>query len=384
MRKRVLCFVFDGTGLGHLKRMSNIASRLNERFIVLLVTGMKEAAWLAPPECGLLLLPSTVALSLRDNSLAEPGHWIGGDTEVAMQIRRGLLRAAIRQFSPDAIVNDYLPFGRHGELRTILSEFPGRKYLVHRGIADKADDFLKGAELTKRTAEYDRIFVANSLAVVDTPTRDAWDEVVRAKATFVGLIGEHGRTETRSKSSDGSKFLNPTSSTIVCCSVGGGWLGEHLIRYCVALAAQNTGCIFYLQTGTMNNWNANNCQLPKNCVVLPPSSVWSAYLRTADIAICHGGYNSLVEGIAAGARLIAFPSRSGDEDEQRLNAIFFGAHYPVSLVSDYSSLAEAFASAVEASKREHRPVFPFDMNGASRIASIIKEDLDEDGSSLTS
>jgi len=57
-RKRILLFVFDGTGLGHLRRMSRIAERLQREFVVLVVTGMREAAWLVPASCEVMILPN--------------------------------------------------------------------------------------------------------------------------------------------------------------------------------------------------------------------------------------------------------------------------------------------------------------------------------------
>ena len=57
-RPRVLLFCHDGTGLGHLRRISRLAGALTEQFSTLVLSGVREASWIVPADCGLVMLPN--------------------------------------------------------------------------------------------------------------------------------------------------------------------------------------------------------------------------------------------------------------------------------------------------------------------------------------
>lgn len=50
-RKRILIFVHDGRGLGHLRRLCRLADQLKHDASVLFVTGHRDASYLVPKDC---------------------------------------------------------------------------------------------------------------------------------------------------------------------------------------------------------------------------------------------------------------------------------------------------------------------------------------------
>ena len=63
-RNRVLLSCHDGTGLGHLRRISRLAGVLQGQFSTLVLCGMREAAWIVPQECGFIRLPGIGMVSI--------------------------------------------------------------------------------------------------------------------------------------------------------------------------------------------------------------------------------------------------------------------------------------------------------------------------------
>src|SRR5579872_3365057 len=57
-QKRIIFFVHDGTGLGHLRRLARIAKNLQGPYSCLIVTGHRAAYWFVSEESEYVHLPS--------------------------------------------------------------------------------------------------------------------------------------------------------------------------------------------------------------------------------------------------------------------------------------------------------------------------------------
>jgi hypothetical protein len=89
----------------------------------------------------------------------------------------------------------------------------------------------------------------------------------------------------------------------------------------------------------------------------------------------------LVEAISGGARVIVNPIRTGNDDEQRVNALLFSPHYPVHLLREPADLESDLRSILEPVRSTRRPVSNLDFGGAARIRSTILGDLDSEPAS---
>src|SRR5438105_12585748 len=139
LQPRVLLFVHDGYGLGHLQRMARIAAALQGPSATLLVTGHRDAATLVRHPCEVLLLPSWVGLRPHRAAVWGRELWMQATLAEALQFRSELFSSVVKAFDPDAILVDYLPFGIADELRSGLHASRARKYWVLRGVVDRGD-----------------------------------------------------------------------------------------------------------------------------------------------------------------------------------------------------------------------------------------------------
>lgn len=372
MRRRILCFVFDGTGLGHLRRMSRIASVLQQDFSVLVVTGMREAAWIVPKGCEIVILPNLASVLAGQAQLLGRDRWLELSDESAIRMRRRLLRSIVTSFQPDAFIGDYLPFGRRGELYPTLEEATFKKYFVHRGVIDTSDRGMLAASGAEEIANYyDHIFIASDPRLVDVAQRDNWSPRVQNRASYMGFVVP----ETLPPASTTKREVVGRPRQLAVCSVGGGWQGEELALASIRLAATLPTWEFRVVLGAMSKLRARDAIAPRNCIVIEEDRELDYYHSVADIVVCHGGYNSIIESMVGGAQLIVYPSRKGADDEQAENAKLLAAYYPIILIGDTMSLEEAFQISMKRIKEEPKPGFPFSMCGAQRMRSHISTDL---------
>ena len=226
-RKRVLLFCHDGTGLGHLRRISRLAGALQNEFSTLVLCGMREAAWIVPPECGLIKLPDWEGMDSWRAERVGRRRWIDLSRAEATFFRAESIRRLVELYQPDAIIVDYLPFGHGRELDALFSNRKGLRYFLHRGVTDTSDHFLRGMATREIAAAYDRILVASDLRLGDIAVDDEYSDEARDKITYVGFIGP--KISARAG----------TWSPGVVCSGGSGYQAEDLMLECIRVAEGN-------------------------------------------------------------------------------------------------------------------------------------------------
>jgi predicted glycosyltransferase len=135
-RPRILIYVQDSWGLGHIQRVSRLARALQERADCLILCGHREAGWVISTEVEYVRLP-TLNTPLSKASMGE--FWgrpsllqLSRDDEA--RIRRKLIFGALDAFEPDVIVVENRPLGMNDELQGLLSDNHVRKVLLTRDI----------------------------------------------------------------------------------------------------------------------------------------------------------------------------------------------------------------------------------------------------------
>ena len=187
-QRRVLLLVHDGAGLGHLRRIARIAAALQGPAAALVVTGMREAAWIVPPEAEVLQLPGWAGLSSRRAAYYGRPAWLAVSEAEALAMRKRLLAAACEAFQPDAVVVDYLPFGHRDEWRDLLAGSGFRKYFILRGVVDTSDHFLQGTASDVLGETFDRILVTAEQRVVDVVREYGFRGPTARKTLYTGYV----------------------------------------------------------------------------------------------------------------------------------------------------------------------------------------------------
>jgi predicted glycosyltransferase len=362
-RRRVLLFCHDGTGLGHLRRISRLARVLQERFSTLVMCGMREAGWIVPPQCGLVKLPDWDGIDRWRADRAGRTPWIDLSRDQATRFRAEAIRDVARLYRPDALIVDYLPYGQRRELDVLFGARECRRYFLHRGTTDTSDhDALCGAATQEIADTYDRILVAADPRIVDLATEDRYCADARAKVAYVGFVApETGAAGARSRT--------------VVCSGGSGHQAEDLMRRCVAVACANPDITMKVVLGPRSRLSPADLTIPANCEVHPTREDLPELHRTAAVVVSSGGYNSVLESAIGGARLIVHPSRTGDEDEQRRFADRLAKYHPVHRLESLDALAAAVRTNWSAAVTHPARSLALQADGAVGIRTILEDDL---------
>ena len=369
---RVLLFCHDSKGgLGHLQRICRIASKLQSEgdFACLIVTGMKEAHWLVPDACELLKLPSWNGLSAARSRRNRVPQWLRLSRERAAELRARLLQSVGNAFEPDAILVDYLPLGLAGELQLLLERTPARKYLIHRGIADLEDrDFLWGDATRIIARQYDRILVTADSRVGDVAKESGFVDEAARKVAYVGYL----RPDVR-KAGRVPRIAKP----LIVCSCGGGILGSPVFTACLRAARALPEYEFRIILGPHGALERGvvAAGMTPNCRIVRIHRNLAALHRSATVVLTHGGYNSIMEAISGGARVLVAHIQRGETDERLRFQQRLSAYYPVRAVASLEQLSDELRTEVRRAETDGRPGFELDFTGFEEIARLLRADL---------
>lgn len=379
MRHRILAFCSESRGLGHLKRLSVIARRLAEQHSVLVVTSDHGAGELIQPPVEYMRIPP---LATSNPNSAE--HWdrpvfLDGQLKV-LPLRTELVAAAFRTYRPHVMITDFFPVGRGGELLPHLQNPVERclNYLVLRGVLGSESYtcslLFSPPTLRVLSRHYERVFVACDNRVFSASEYNFPDHISR-KITNVGYVYTPPDDDLRAVARASRKGQGDTPWIV--CAAGSGLSSERLIERCYQLALLREDCKFTIVLGPRSRLKlaeaAARCPHVQLRTYEPQLSV---LLSSCDIAIIHGGYNSLLESVYGGAAVIVVPYEA--EEEQLEHAKRLSTRSDVRLTS-LSDLEVTLDSCIVKHRMQSRACPPnLDVGGADKIAALINHDMESE------
>lgn len=389
-QKRLVFFVHDGSGLGHLHRTCKLIRSLQGIFSCLVVTGHRAASWLVPDYAEFVRVPHIDSL-IESRSLKRGRYpFVSASDEAAIRLRQSIVDATLRAFEPDAILVDYHPLGYRNELEPVLRNWDTLKYLVLRGVLESVEqtrsEFLEGLAGEALANWYHRILVATDRRICDVASEYGMPPQVAAKLTYVGYVssplkpGERERTRAERNVTNGTPWI--------VCSVGNGRNSRSLVGPCTELAASMSDAYFDVIHGSDSShgcWQGRvadffvegNIRYFKECRYL------SRLHGSADVVVTHGGYNALVEAMEGGARIVSCYAHGADSDayaEQRIHPERLAQFYPVRSLTSFQELPAAVTEMAREACAEQRPDVRsiLDFNGPESVLQVLMEDLDVD------
>lgn len=296
--------------------------------------------------------------------------------------RRERLLTIFAEARPDVLVTELYPFGRRRmkfELEPLLdlARSPGVDQpapLVVCSVRDivvpPADPDRMGEILDRIRRSYDLVLVHGDERLV--PFRRSFtraDDIADLIHSTGYLVGPMPRRQGPGAPGHGE----------VIVSVGGGAVGEPVLRAAVdarALCSQHDR-IWRVLVG-------QNCpeQLLRSIAASAPEGVYveraredfTQLLANCALSISQGGYNTVAEILALGARAVCLPFAGGKESEQSLRCSVLAQRGLVETVDADHLSAERVADAVErALSRRSGSGGVVDTNGAARSAALIAE-----------
>jgi predicted glycosyltransferase/glycosyltransferase involved in cell wall biosynthesis len=378
---RVLFFAHDGTGLGHLKRLSHLAEAIQGPCACLMVTGHSATSLVIPETIEFVHLPS------HDNLLPDKASYWGRepflklDRDHALAFRRQMLESVVNDFEPDIIVVDYLPLGHHSELKAIISKSPAQKYFIMRGVLDVPGnvrlDLLWGEAERALQYQFKKLLVAGDIRVCDIIKEYELRPEIADKVEYIGYVSapllKRNRDRIRTERGLSSNDL------WVVCSAGGGEFGEEFIRECERLSCYFPDIYFDIIFGPRANSEWPFCSgdifiSGKTRYLRGPRNLGKLH-GSADIIISTGGYNSMVEAMEGSATIICSPSQKRKSGEQYTHASRLREFYPIEIAEEPSQIKRILQEIISTPREKVNIRSVLDFSGIEKFREILFNDL---------
>jgi predicted glycosyltransferase len=382
MARRVLLYSHDTVGLGHIRRVTRIASHLAERdgdSTILILTGSAVAdSFRLPANVDVVKLPS---FRKAENSRYVPRRLeIGHDRFVAL--RRELIRGAVEQFEPDVLVVDKVPLGVDGELRPALDAL--RRRAPHCRVVLSLRDILDSPrEVTRSWSRdgiwdalrdfYDDVFVWGMRDVYDVIEAYAVPGDIAPKFSYCGYIAPARPPSTNGRSRFAGKKL-------VIATVGGGEDGSFLLsQFLRSLphAEQKFASVVLTGPDLAAERRASLAQLIPSCgrpvFLIDFAAHADRLLSAADVVVSMGGYNTISEIVSRGGRAIVVP-RTTPRKEQLIRAERFHELGLLRMIRPEKLTPERLACALdeELLGTTRQPRLALDFGGLDRSADLLE------------
>jgi predicted glycosyltransferase len=359
----VLIWVQHLLGTGHLSRALTLASALTSRGLdVTVASGGPPAPWLDPDRARLVQLPPIAASGIDFAALLDATA--REVDEPLWQRRREALLGLFRDTAPRVLVTEMFPFGRRAFRRELLPLLEAAQASGTARVASVRDILVAKGEperyrwmLDLAIDHFETILVHGDPAVVPFAasfpfTADLGDRLVetgfivppiRLPASAIGL-GE------------------------VLVSAGGGRVGRRLLE--TALMARS------LLPADSPTWRLIASEslatgAGPGIIVDRQRPDFRDLLGNSLLSVSQAGYNTVVEALVIGKRMVLVPFETAGENEQWTRAARLEELGLARTVRESDLSPARLATAVAAALADPLPRGAVDLDGAARSSAII-------------
>lgn len=373
MSSRVFFYVQHLLGIGHLRRAAAVARALVAAGAeVTFVSGGEPVPSIGLGGAELVQLPPASAADSGFSAIVDAA---GRPIDTAWQEARcRQLLALFAERQPDILLIEMYPFGRRQfrfELLPLLdaASKAGRPPLIACSLRDilvdkgRADRRAEAVKLVERY--FDLVLVHGDPRLVTLDRTFAEADRLGGKLRYTGYVVEQTIAAGASDRDLGE----------VLVSAGGGAVGAPL--FTAAIAAKP------LSRHRHRNWRlVTGRNLPAGEVASITQQAEAAgiavdsfladfprRLQSCLLSISQGGYNTVMELIAARCPAVIVPFAEGGESEQALRGRLLAERGILQLVEPAALTPAALAAAID---RAIQPAdLPLDLDGAARTASLL-------------
>ena len=381
-RARIMLHVQHLLGSGHTRRMAAIARALDAAGAeVLMASGGMPLDGLDTGDATLLQLPPVRSADASYTLLLDAD---GEPIDDAWRHRRAacLLKAAA-QFAPHLLLVETFPFGRRMlrfELLPLIEALRTRRprARVHVSVRDIIEPPRKAGRAEQTVALLDSLFdgvlVHSDPRLVTLPMSFPLAADIGVPVRYTGYVVDEHATGS---GDDGAGE--------VLVSAGGGPVGAALLECALeahALSkAEVTRWRVLLAPGLPPALGERlRAGAPDGVLVEPNRRDFRSLLARCRVSVSQAGYNTLLEALVAGARVVAVPYAEAAEREQSLRAEIFAAAGMLRTISPARLSADTLARAIDAAALDTTRAPPIDTDGAATSARLLLADL-ADGAS---
>jgi predicted glycosyltransferase len=374
---RVLIWVQHLWGVGHLRRMTRIADALGRRgaAVTLVSGGLPVPAF----ETGHFALRRLSPVQTGDAAFSTLRRQDGQDADgILMAGRTVELLGIFHATQPDILITELFPFGRRKfrrEMLALLQAARGRRPrpLILSSLRDivepPSDPARNRAYLGWVSAYYDALLVHGDPGFLKLEASAAWLDQLRLPIHYSGYAGPAPPLVPTQKS--------PDERPGILVSTGGGRGGARLLDLAAQAARLAGGGLRWRLVG---GWHAESPASEQNgtfysgCEIVrePARDDLPALMGAAALSVSRAGYNTVVEGLAAGIPLILVPDTAGGQREQTMRAEALALRNLALHLPEAQLTPQILARTVRACLELPPPRHRIRLNGAVVTARIIE------------
>jgi len=383
---RLLFYVQHLLGIGHQRRAATLTRGfMRAGFDVTLVSGGHEVPGLNIAGARLAQLPPTRATDLFFKNLVDEND---RPIDEAWKARRvAALLDAWRQADPHILLFELFPFGRRQmrfELLPLLeaATAPGRRRPL---IVSSVRDILVGQHKPERNAEmvalirqwFDHVLVHGDPDLVPFERTFPPAAEISDRLHYTGyVVDETGRKGPPGSPGDGE----------VIVSAGGGAVGDALLK--AALLARPLSTARDLPWRVLVGIKVEDAVFaelanlaPDGVTVERARGDFPSLLMNARLSISQGGYNTVMEVLAARVRAVVVPYAGGIETEQTLRATLLAGRGRLQVVDETAMTPRTIATAIDRALTGPAPgSIALKTDGADESARLLQGWVGQQGS----
>ena len=360
-------------GTGHLRRALLIAEALaGSGAEVVIANGGLPSPWPVPGGIGLAQLPPVTVRGADMTDLVDAkGHPVTDALRAERRDRLSRLAASLR---PTLLLTELFPFGRRAfrsELLPLLDAVRARGGGVAASVRDvlvsKVDASRQLWMRDLAVERYAAVLVHGEESLFPFGLSFPFADALGARLHYTGFV------------QPALDLAAPTDQAAVVVSAGGGAVGATLLD--IAAAARPLTRFAdrpWLLVGGSRlppaRREALKAVLPRGVNLAHHRDDLPALAAAAEVAVSQAGYNSVVEGLAGGARMVLVPFSHGQEDEQSKRARRLAEQGLATWLPEPGLTPHRLAAAIDAAAgrpRAHLPASSF--GGAARTAAILAD-----------
>jgi predicted glycosyltransferase len=383
--KRIALYWHNGRSLGHTVRSATLGQALLDHIpdsIVVGITGASKGFELLPSAMDLIKIPSYLTYDNAEGTRTTPV--LSLVKEQFQLIRENLISTFVRDFEPHALIVDFHPQGKDGELIPAVINSPNtHKVLGLRGILVSKEETDRDFFNPRQVAFMQEHFSAVHIYIDEHIFRlEDYYTIPTSLSAMFQYTGYVTRPTSSSQGEARTLLQLEAEARIIVVSFGGGQGSEPIWQSIIhgLSKIQKQFDYAYLSAGPYLETDAY--ERLQTQVSQHPTWTWTrllhplpAWIKASDFFIGSGGYNSLAEVIAAGTNALIIP-RQLNEREQELHAtrlanlqVFRIANLEAILCEDVNSLLEM---CMKEPYPDHRDV-KIAIDGAQQSARLIQE-----------
>jgi predicted glycosyltransferase len=368
---RVLLAVTHLLGTGHLVRTALIAEALAARGVATtLVSGGMPVPGLAAGGARIVALPPLRAVDASFARLVDADG--RGADDALFAARRARLLAILAETAPHVVVVEQYPFGRRklaGEFASLLDAARASGAVTVGSVRDvvQRSDAKRVAEMAAvARGRLDAVLVHGDPRVIPFGASFPAADAIADRLVYTGYVAAHGQQHDPHGPGAGE----------VIVSAGGGAVGARLLRTALDAAALDSDRIWRVLTGpglAPDEAERLRATAPANAIVEPNRTDFRRLLANCAASVSQGGYNTVVDVLAARTRGVIVPFVADGQTEQAMRAHRLAALGLVRCIDEADLDPPTLAYAVHQA-RGLAPADPagIDLDGAARSATLLE------------